>query len=411
MHSTTINNQSTKKHSLLLISLIILIIALFFSDFTTYSNYIILPIMALWAPFMIGNNTLTKPERTFVRVSVALLFIIVFYSMSGYSSMGRNPLLRNVSWMIVGMMSIYAMRLFSDFEKKVLFVVLTITIVLLLISFIREGQSIAAFGDKEDASMTAGTLYGSMFMLLSGISLIALLKIKAWLPRVVSLMILLLTLYLNVAILQRGTNVIFTVAELLLIILFNVKNRVFVGVTSVAVLVMFFVFVSSDLLIDLFDWLASVSSSQRLADRFNQISLALTYEDIESGGGSFAARHELIMISWNTFTSSIGHFIFGAGEHWMTIDIIGHHSFIVDTLARYGLIGGILLFIYYKKQYQIMFSIINKKTEWALYMQCAVVFLFYLLRNFYGNVSAATVAVIMLIYFPLVLTFIINHKI
>lgn len=366
--------------------------------------------MALWVPFMINNKTLTKQDRSFVRVSAALLFILVFYSMSGYSSMGRTPLLRNISWMIVGIMSIYTMSYFSGFEKKVLVIVLTITIVLLLISFIREGQSIAAFGDKEDASMAAGTLYGSMFMLLSGISLIALLKIKAWLPRVVSLMILLLTLYLNVAILQRGTNVIFTVAELLLIILFNAKNRVFVGVTSVAVLVMFFVFVSSDLLIDLFDWLASVSSSQRLADRFNQISLALTYEDIESGGGSFAARYELIMISWNTFTSSIGHFIFGAGEHWMTNNIIGHHSFIVDTLARYGIIGGTLLFIYYKNQYQIINSIINKKTEWSLFMQCNVVFVFYVLRNFYGNLSSATVIVIMLLYFPLVLNLIKSYN-
>ena len=411
MPNITINNQSTKKHSLLLISLIVLIIALFFSDFTTYSNYIILPIMALWVPFMIGNTTLTKQERTFFRVSIALLFIIVFYSMLGYSNMGRNPLLRNVSWMIVGIMSIYAMKIFSDFEKKVLFVVLTITIVLLLISFIGVGQAMAAFGDKEDASMAAGTWYGSMFMLLSGISLIAVLRMKAWLPRIASFLILLLTLYLNIAILQRGTNVIFTVAELFLVILFNVKNKTLIGIGSVAIIVALIVFVSSDLLIDLFDWLASVSSSQRLASRFQQISMALTYESIESGGGSFEARYELIMISWNTFTSSIGHFIFGAGEHWMTNNIIGHHSFIVDTLARYGIIGGALLFVYYKKQYQIMFSIITKKTEWALFMQCTVVFLFYLLRNFYGNVSAATVVVIMLIYFPLVLNLIINHKI
>ena len=403
MQNMTIDSQSTKKHSFLLVSLIVLIIALFFSEFTTYSNYIIYPVMALWVPFIINNKSLAKQYRSFVLVSVVLLFIIVFYSMLGYSSMGRTPLLRNISWMIVGIISLYAMRYFSVFEKKVLLVVLTITIIVLLISFISLGQSIVAFGDIEDASMTAGTWYGSMFMLLSGISLIALLKIKAWFPRIVSLLIFLLTLYLNIAILQRGTNVIFTVAELLLILLFSVNNKTFTGIVSVAIMVSLMVFLSSDLLVDLFDWLASVSFSQRLANRFQQISLALTYESIESGGGSFEARYELIMISWNTFTSSIGHFVFGAGEHWNTNNIIGHHSFIVDTLARYGIMGGTLLYIYFKNQYHIINSIINKKTEWALYMQCTVVFVFYILRNFYGNLSNATVVVILFLYFPLIL--------
>ncbi len=50
-----------------------------------------------------------------------------------------------------------------------------------------------------------------------------------------------------------------------------------------------------------------------------------------------------------------------------------------------------------------MFSIINKKTEWVLFMQCTVVFVFYILRNFYGIVSTATVVVILFLYFPLVL--------
>jgi hypothetical protein len=150
--------------------------------------------------------------------------------------------------------------------------------------------------------------------------------------------------------------------------------------------------------------------SERLAERFRSIAYALRYEEIEAGGGSLAGRSHLMRLSWNTFTSSTGRFLFGTGEHLFDHTTIGHHSFMIDTLARYGILGGVFFFIYFKKQCQIILSNVSKKTDWRLYWQCAVVLFIYLLRNLYGDMCTANVNLLLMIFFPLTIRIIINYK-
>ena len=244
-------------------------------------------------------------------------------------------------------------------------------------------------------------------MLLSGLSLIVFMQVKSWFPRIIALGVLLLTLYLNFFILQRGTNVVFTLAEIGMILVFIFKRKTLVFFFSVVVVIVAIYAYITGFYINMFDWLADIIPSERLAIRFREISTALYYENLEASTGSLSARNRLMNVSWDTFTSSIGHFVFGAGEHSKDNTIIGHHSFFIDTLARYGIIGGALMFVYFKKQYQIIMSYLDKKAEWALYMQCAIVFLFYVLRNFYGLLANDVANLIILVFFPL--TFQIIH--
>lgn len=411
MNRTVFYGRGVGKHQLLLVSFLILIIATTFSFFTTRSNYIIYPIWALMFAFIIPeSNALSKNERTFVRVSFTLLAIIFLYWFIGYSRMPILGLLRSLNWIMSGVVAVYAMRWFSGRELSTVYLTIFASIVLLLLLFIIGGRDLLAAGEDAEAGLVANAWYGALYMLLSGLSLIVILNVKKFLPRIIALALLVLTLYLNIAILQRGTNVLMTFAELGLILLFLIKRKTVV--ISLSVLIVPFVLIAflSDNMIYIFDWLAEVIPSERLAERFNQISMALTYESIESSGGSLSARNSLMGVSWNTFTSSFGHFLFGAGEHANDNLIIGHHSFILDTLASYGIIGGILLFFYYIKQYKIFMSFLDKKKEWALYMQCAIVFAFYIFRSFYGNMAFSLVNLVLLLFFPLTFQLIHYYK-
>lgn len=412
MNKALLNSRNVGNH-VLWVALLIIILATVFSMFTQYSNYIIYPIWALWLLFIPTMTIkLAKKEIHFVWISFFFLGIICTYKLIGYSSMPILELLVNINWILSGVIAIYALNFFSRRELSTIYYILVIALLTLLFVLIKKGESFLSI-DQNDAAAVANAWYGSMYVLLSGLSLIVFLNVRRWTVRIMALLVLLLTLYLNFAILQRGTNVIFTLAEISLILIFVIKRRsliisFFVIITG---FVVFMISASSDILISFADKLAEISPSERISSRFYQISLALAYEDIAASGGSLSARSELMGISWNTFTSSIGHFLLGAGEHAGSNTIIGHHSFILDTLARYGLLGGVILFLYFKNQYQIIMSYLDRNREWALYMQCSIVFLFYLMRNYYGQVAYSLVNFVILLLFPLTFQLIRSYNI
>lgn len=402
MSNSPFISQNTGKHTLLLLSFLILVIDMAFASFTNISNYIALPILVLWMAFILTSNIkISKNERTFVIVSFLLLMVIVLYWVIRYSQLNVYTFMVNGNWLLLGVISIYVMKLFSARELSRVYFTITIIIFALLFLFIGMGRVLLSVGEQNEAALVTTAWYGSLFMLFSGMSLVFFLHVKTMLPKIIALAIFLLSLYLNFSILQRGTNVLFTIAEMGIILVFLLKRKGLVCFLSIAVLALTLYVYMSGLLVDMFDWLAEIVPSERLASRFKSISFALYYEDIAAGGGSLNARNRLIGVSWDTFTSSFGHFVFGAGEHHGENTIIGHHSFFTDTLARYGIIGGVMVFVYFKKQYQIIMSYLDKNTDWALYMQCAVVFLFYVLRNYYGQLAYALVNLVLLVFFPL----------
>ena len=398
--------QKSGDNTLLLLSLLIYITVSYFGGFTTYANYIIFPIVALWIPFLNSMYVhLPRNEKTFTTISIVFLLFTLIYRVFGYSTHESTSVYRDISWIMSGIISVYALRLFSKRDQSTLFLTFTLVITILLVVLISIGRAV----DVTDASETANAWVGSMFMLLTGFSLIVFIHVKPLYLRAIFLSLILLTLYLNFYILQRGTNVIFTIFEIGLIIVFSLKYRFLIRVMTIGTLITFFIVYTSGIYIQIFDWLADVIPSERLAERFLAISYTLQYGDVEAGGGSLEARDRLMHISWNTFTSNIGYFLFGAGAQRGNT-VIGHHSFFLDTLASYGIIGGFLMIAYFKKQYQIIMSKINREHERVLYSQCTVIFVFYLLRNFYGDMSTTNINFMLLIYFPLVIKLLLSFK-
>lgn len=402
MRNTIFHNSGVKGNQLLLVSFLILIVLNYFGNYILYSSIIVIPIWALWIAYVLGGKFhLSKNEGIFIKSSIAFLLIVFVYRLIGYSSIETLGLIGILNWIMSGVVAIYAMKVFSGRDLSTIYIVMIISLFLLMLLFAREGSTILRAGDESEAVEVADAWYGSLFVLLSGLSLIVFLHVKRLFPRILSILIIVITTYINIFILQRGTNVIMTIVEIGMILLFLIKRKsVVISISIILVGFLFFAF-SSENLIVILDWLAEISPSDRVSDRFSQISMAIVYEDMTVSQGSLAGRGELMTLSWNTFTSSFNHILFGAGEHAGDNTIIGHHSFILDTLACYGLVGGSLLFIYFKKQYQILMSYLDRDKEWTLYMQCAIVFLFYVFRNFYGQVAYALVNLVLLLFFPL----------
>lgn len=399
-------------HSFLLVTLIMLVTALLFTHFYFYANYIALPIIFLWIPYVLNKlKLLNKTESALVKVSFLILAEIFIYRIIGLSDLNIGYLIRQFEWILAGIISIFALRCFSNKELKTLFIAYTIVLFVYLLLVVRVGNAFLNSSYEEMAVSVTGTWVGSMFMLLAGFCLIVFLHIKKTNIRVIATLLFLLIVYVNFYILQRGTIIILMAIEFSLILIFiGGSTRFKTVIISIILLTLFFVLSDSDIMIQLFDFLAEAVPSERLSKRFQELAIALQYESIEAGGGSFAARGNLIGVSWHTFTSSISHFIMGAGAHKMNNLIIGNHSFFIDTLASYGIIGGVLIAIYFVKQYQIMMTDVDIKNHNALYMQCAVVFLFYIIRNFYGFLATAQCNFMVLLYFPLIIRMIFKYS-
>lgn len=409
MNNITLNSQLVKKHRLLFLSLVAYIAIFFFASFYNFSNYVLVVVVAIWLPAVfITFQALNRVERNFIIVSVIFLIIDLFYNLVGYSNLSRGFLLRDISWIMSGIISVYAMKLLSNKELSSLFVVISMIIVLFLFVLIRIGSAMNIAGD--DSSEVSNAWNSSMFMLINGFCLMAVIHVKPVLPRLLFALAFLLTLYLNVFILQRATNIIFTIAEIILILIFCLKNKFLIWLFSVVVGVFIVLVVNTDMIISVLDVLSSVVPD-RVAMRLDSIAWALQYESIESGGGSLAVRNNLMVTSWNTFTSGLDTVLFGAGAtRGSGHDVIGQHSFILDTLASYGILGGVLMFLYFKNQYALMMSGLKNERNNVLFSQCVVVFVIYILRNYFGKMAVTNINFVIMIYFPLLINYIQNNK-
>jgi hypothetical protein len=99
--------------------------------------------------------------------------------------------------------------------------------------------------------------------------------------------------------------------------------------------------------------------SGRNAERITDILTVTQGEDITMLNGSLSQRFLLDMASLNTFTSSIPNFLIGVGDDGGDVDLysliksgVGQHSEIFDILARFGIVGGFIMFQIFKNLFE-----------------------------------------------------------
>lgn len=123
------------------------------------------------------------------------------------------------------------------------------------------------------------------------------------------------------------------------------KDLSFKGIILISVLGILALFVFSSSIYGFFDWLSQTINSETMADRL--AALAGGTKGLEAAEDN---RIELYRISFDQF---LRHPLFGTLFESKKTN--GGHSFILDSLASYGVLGGALLFFMYKRIFALFF--------------------------------------------------------
>lgn len=385
------------------------------------ANMIMLPIVllpdfnfivteALLAVTVIGTvpilQHLTRLDRLSksVLISCLLFFcIVLLYKLLGISDAPWEFAAGYYCWMIVLFICIISLEAFSEKYLKALEIGILIIVLSGIVYVTITGNRNMQFMDLEEAISQESAAYGSFIVLFSGICFIAFLHYKKLLYRILYLVAMLAAIYMNFAVMQRGTNVIFTVLMFLLIFIYRKKQHKRIRAVLFAIFVSLLFLYTTGAYIGVLDFLAEFSPSERVADRFRAINILLQTGDYVDAGSSIKTRSELTITSLNTFQKDGTSILFGIGDT-RNEDVIGCHSEIIDTLPRYGLFG--FMFLAFALLSQLKFFSKMLPHGEPLRSQVLIVFLIFILRNIIGNTLLPSVNVLLFLFLPIVCYFV-----
>ena len=130
--------------------------------------------------------------------------------------------------------------------------------------------------------------------------------------------------------------------------------------------------------------------------------------DTYGNANSINSRMDLWLVSLRTWTNSIPSFIFGIGDHVRNDTIsteasgIGNHSDFFDILAKYGIIGGVILYNILKNLFVYTKGQVTRKQ----YLKVLVFFCLILVFGFTKKIVLPSISIMLFIFFPLCIYYI-----
>lgn len=376
-------------------------------------------IMALWCVLVFFNSiayyrhtTSSKLNKVWI-MSVCYMSLCVLYKVAGISSAGIGYCLLHTLFFL----PIYSLLIFENQSNsnkvKFLFHAISFIIVLNIADSIRltimYPLAVAFQSMSEELSMegiTGLNLGGSMFVnmtvLFLGVMMIAFLNATIKREKILfGLYIAIASWFIVICSAKASAVVLAVVAIVTQFITHKGKNKlglVFLILCLVVVLKLF--------LKDIIYFASDFIDNERLTTR-----LLVFVEDnsgaADEGNITLEARAELWLVSVKTWLSSPTAFIFGIGEH-NHLDFIstaasgvGNHSDLLDVFARYGIIGGLLLYgilINYYKWLSWRFGVAFKK-------YIATFFLLLVLMGLSKRFISGEEAIVIFILLPLCLMY------
>lgn len=145
-----------------------------------------------------------------------------------------------------------------------------------------------------------------------------------------------------------------------------------------------------------------LSPSSRLSSRLVTL---INFDSDYGSTSSISARENLWMISLKTWFSNVSSFLFGIGDHYTTDSPektgIGQHSELIDSFARYGVIGMLLIYYILKNSFKYINTIFEKKYQLQIY----TVFIIYIMCGFTKKIFITNIACVIFIFLPLALIY------
>lgn len=192
---------------------------------------------------------------------------------------------------------------------------------------------------------------------------------------------------------------VFTVmAAVLLIYAKRTKNthRFIASLIVSGIFALMFIYLFADIIID---FIASVTSSERVSQRLIML-IDAENEEATAGAGTMNARGRLWMVSIDTWLSNPINFFLGIGDHRAEDQAstgIGLHSELFDLLAKYGIIGFILAMNIIRMSYLYISKMFSKEYK----LQILVVFVMLLLFGLTKGIFTTAIGCALFLMLPL----------
>lgn len=355
-----------------------------------------------------------------LRVTKQVLFVFIWmlweaaYKMIGISSATWSNIFQKEIFYSLIIIMLY-MKTGTTFKQKKIIVWSIVMIsafnvidnIMLCTKYPTANEMVA--GGTEDLSVTffAGlnigtTMFGFITVLFSGIMLIIALNDIKFKTRIFFGLLSLCADYFVVFLSNRGITVLVWILMTALILftkffIKNSKNKLVCVTSIIAILI-----AANFLSVPILKWLIINVDSYRLQLRFNTL---LTY--MLSGGSiyirhsSFIERLSYLALSWNTFINNFFNFVFGVGYPQFNDHIaygVGSHSEIIDSLAKYGIIGGFFIFKILKNSLK---SVFENLRAYKFSTETIIIMLTFLIYGLLNNVFTPEVGVIIFFLLPL----------
>lgn len=175
-------------------------------------------------------------------------------------------------------------------------------------------------------------------------------------------------------------------------------------------IVYMFISYYSEIIIDL---IYKTFPSERLAQRLIYL-IDPNNAEVRGAEVTVEARENLWKLSLNTWTANLANFVFGVGDHRVNQYLgqsvsqigIGLHSDFFDSLARYGLIGLVLLFQIFILSFRYLLELFDKEYR----VQLFVIFLIFVLFGFTKGVFRPDIGLVLFIFLPMMAKVINNEQ-
>lgn len=373
-------------------------------------------LISLWGAFFIFENNkfhrIKGKLRSVLALGILFVFICVIYKLEGVSSAKMSYCAAPSFFYFVPVLALIIIdKCKNEQQIRFLFHFISLAVAINIADNIRlfymldmniVFQNIA--GVLKEEGITGLNLGGSMFVNMSvfyaAIMFFAFLKSDNYQEKILLLTYVGVSVYFIVMCSFKASAVVLMLISLVIMyISVKAKKHVVAILIYMAIIgVLAFFFMDS-----IINFLIDITGSQRIADRL----IIFTSEGELSDSGSLMSRSELWQVSIKTWLSGVGSFFFGIGDHYWddfktTEDSgIGNHSDLFDVLARYGILGGLILYSSIKIYYDYL------KERCGKYFRYEILsfFILLLLMGYTKKIVSTQPAIMIFILFPLALKY------
>ena len=344
--------------------LFFLIVLEVFMTMTPMMGYWFTPMVhiALWGIITLYIIFFRKPAYTGTQKIVlwsALGYIIIIfaYRFLGFSDAAWGNYLNQIRFFIPIILTFAVYTHCDNLQCNTLLKIVMIIVALNIADGIRisiENPSMTYMqlysNDAEDVApnLNVGDSdFVTMALLFFNVTLFAFFNTKKSFWKVLYLLFAVLSFYFVIFVSLKATVVIYALLSLVLQLIARRSTRpgrFIFGAVFLSVLLIVFMKPITYFLIN-------IIAEDRVSER-----LLTLVGDSRGNQDALTGRENVYMLSVKTWLSGISNFLFGIGDHRSAFDAastgIGQHSSFLDTLARYGLLGALVLYGYFKNMFR-----------------------------------------------------------